>query len=662
MDKNYLYINGSSISAGGGFEEYKYRKEIRDIYKSKGIELSETQVECSFGHYISKEYNLQLINHSKSGSGIDRMIRTTFDWIIKNKLKSKETLFILEPQIGIRLDWYVEEWKEYGILNAHLNEKGEYPSTLVKDWFTDDSGEQNLWNEKYENHISGYLNNFYNENVFLKNEIYKLIFFVSYLNDNNLDYIISIPDLVDEDLKIELNKVVPSKSKLNSFLKNMDLWSYCLNNKWLISDEIDFDDNHIGFEGNQKIAKKIIEFIDKNNQINLNYFIPYDSVSTQKCFSFQNVKLNRFDNFDSTKIHFIPFDGIRIDLESEDAITFFKDSIITHLNYEFSKSNTHIPVIFFHEHEPLNSKNYQIFISIVSSLLGIQSNKIILIDTNIIDRDGVLNIPLEMKIKQFEIEVNKNNLEKTHKFSFLNNKSGKLRIESLDKVLKIYKNDVSLLLDENIITYRNYDENIQGPSNDVSDIEHFMKESQYYKYHNTYDFYKNIGFPWTIDNFKIGGEYKQMFKNQEILYGKSYFSIVLETTWDYYNIDHVSSDTNFLAISEKGLVPFCSGNLPFIIHDKTYYNKLESIGFDFSYLKTIFDINYKTNSLKKNFIELDKFLSYMKNSDLNTIKKDYESVSDVLNKNIKLLKFIESKKINNNLLEFIKKIKRIKFE
>jgi hypothetical protein len=657
LDKTYLYINGSSVSAGGGFEEYKYRKEIRDIYNSKGIELPETQIECSFGYYISKEYNLQLINHSKSGSGIDRMIRTTFDWIIKNKIKSKQTLFILEPQIGIRLDWYVDEWKDYGILNAHLNEKGEYPSTLVKDWFMDDNGDQNSWNEKYENPINGYLNNFYNENVFLRNEIYKLIFFVSYLNDNNLDYIISIPDLVDEDLKIELNRIIPSKNKMNTFLNNMDLWSYCLNNKWLISDEIDFDDNHIGFEGNKKLAKKIIDSIDKNNQINLNYFLPYDSNSTERCFSFKNVNLNRFENFDSTKIHFIPFDGIRIDLENEEGANLLHDDIITHLNYEFSKSNIHIPVIFFHEHEPLDSKNYQTFISLVTSLLGIEPNKVILVDTNIIDRDGVLNIPLEIKIKQFELEVNENKLEKTHKLSFLNNKSGKLRIESLDKVLKIYKNDVSLLLDENIITYRNYDETTESPSSDVSDIEYYMSQSNYHRYHNTYDFYKNIGFPWTIDDFKIGGEYKKMFKNQEILYGKSYFSIVLETTWDYYNIDHTSDDTQFMAISEKGLVPFCSGNLPFIIHDKTYYNKLESIGFDFSYLKTLFDINYKTNSLKKNFIELDKFVSYMKDNDLNTIQKDYESVKHILDKNIQVIKSIENKKLNNNLLKFIKKLK-----
>jgi hypothetical protein len=193
INKKYLYANGSSITAGGGFEPIQYRTEVREKYKEKGIDLPETQLECSYPYFLSKKLGLTCINDAKSGSGIDRMIRTTFDWILKNPDKIEHTLFVFEPQIGIRLDWYVKEWKDYGIVNAHLNERGEYPFTLVKDWFSDNIDEQVKWNEKYESSITPYLNNFYDHDVYFRLEYSKLIFFISYLNQTDLDYLLSIP-------------------------------------------------------------------------------------------------------------------------------------------------------------------------------------------------------------------------------------------------------------------------------------------------------------------------------------------------------------------------------------------------------------------------------------------------------------------------------------
>jgi hypothetical protein len=259
--KKYLYANGSSVSAGGGFEEYKYRTDIRNSYKNKGIDLPTTQIECSFPYIISQKLGLECINDSKSGGGIDRMIRTTFEWIKKNKSKVSQTIFLLEPQNGIRLDWYIKEWNDFGILNAHLNSNGEYPFTLVKDWFTDDESEQQEWNHKYYEPINQFFNNFYDENVYSQNEELKLIFFLAYLNQKNIDYLISIPHL---HYKSEVYNVVPKNKNINKFLENDGAWDYCRKNKWLISDEINNEDNHIGYFGNKKIADTILEIINEN--------------------------------------------------------------------------------------------------------------------------------------------------------------------------------------------------------------------------------------------------------------------------------------------------------------------------------------------------------------------------------------------------------------
>jgi hypothetical protein len=257
LDKKFLYINGSSVSAGGGFEEYQYKKQIRDKYFSKGITLPEKQVECTYGYHLSKKLNLNLINDAKSGLGIDGMIRRTFNWIVRNRKDVKNTLFVLEPPVGIRLDWYVKDWKDFAILNASKDENGNYPFTLVKNWFIDNINEQNEWNEKYKTEIEGYLNNFYDEDEFRRIENSRLLFFVSYLNQLNIDYYITLPFISENYIRHDLNKIIPEDRNINSFLNTSTLWRYCEDNKLLISDEIEDLDSHIGYLGAQKVADEL---------------------------------------------------------------------------------------------------------------------------------------------------------------------------------------------------------------------------------------------------------------------------------------------------------------------------------------------------------------------------------------------------------------------
>ena len=49
----YLVTNGSSITKGGGFENYQYRQDVRDFYKSKGVEVP-MQDECTYTYQFSK--------------------------------------------------------------------------------------------------------------------------------------------------------------------------------------------------------------------------------------------------------------------------------------------------------------------------------------------------------------------------------------------------------------------------------------------------------------------------------------------------------------------------------------------------------------------------------------------------------------------------------
>lgn len=257
-NKKYLFINGTSISAGGGFEEYQYRKDVRDLYQKKGIDLPKNQIECTYGYHLSKILNLKLINKSKSGSGIDRLIRTTFDWIFKNEDKLNETIFVLEIQSGIRLDWYVREWDTYGIVNAAMNEQGEFPFTLVNSWFIDDKYEQNEWNEKYYNTITDWFNNFFNIDEHFNNELIKTICLISFLKLKNIDFIISYHKSMGNTEAKKIENLLKNENILSDVLDGeINIWEYCKKNKQLISDEVESDDFHIGFYGNKEVAEKI---------------------------------------------------------------------------------------------------------------------------------------------------------------------------------------------------------------------------------------------------------------------------------------------------------------------------------------------------------------------------------------------------------------------
>lgn len=260
-NKKYLYSNGSSLSAGGGFEPINLRTEIREKYKEKGIDLPKTQLECSFPYLISKNLGLECINESTSGAGLDRMIRTTFDWIANNQDKLDKTIFLLEPPVGVRLDFYVKEWNDFGILNAAKNSNNIFDFTLVKEWFVYSEEEQEEWNKKYEREIAGYLNNFFDEDISRQIQNSSLLFFVSFLNQINVDYFITLPVVFQKYTKDKLNEIIPINSNINAFLKTSTLWRYCEKEKWFIKDEVNFEDYHIGYYGNYNIANKLTKFI-----------------------------------------------------------------------------------------------------------------------------------------------------------------------------------------------------------------------------------------------------------------------------------------------------------------------------------------------------------------------------------------------------------------
>jgi hypothetical protein len=399
----------------------------------------------------------------------------------------------------------------------------------------------------------------------------------------------------------------------------------------------------------------------------LNYYHPYDGITTEFMFNFDGLELNRISDFNSSEIDFIPFDGVRLsNLQGDEQINLFLNELKSNGSFQKGLESNNLPIVFYHEHETLDSMAYHTINNIVSKELNVDKKKIVILDANLLNRKNVLNFPLDIKIKQFKIEVNESNISKTKKFSFLNNRTRKLRVQILDKILTRY-NNIELLRSENIITFRNFKENDdlnipKGPSTDISSIEDFIEESKYYTFNNNFEFYNSIDLPWVIDDFNVGHEYNKMYEKQNYIYSTTCFSIITETENRWLDLDCNRNEKDYLPLTEKALVPLSYGNLPFIIHSSDYYNRLEDVGFDFSYLKTLFDIDYKTNTLKENFNCLDKFTKYFVENDFEKVKEDYYSFKTIIENNKRVLKDIQQNKYTENVSNFIEQLKNKKYE
>ena len=96
----YLVINGCSYSEGACM--YPNEEKTQDKkYKNR------------FSKKLSEKLNCEEINISQSGGSNDRIFRTTFDWIQKNKEKVKDTLFIIGLTGLARVDFYSKHENRY---------------------------------------------------------------------------------------------------------------------------------------------------------------------------------------------------------------------------------------------------------------------------------------------------------------------------------------------------------------------------------------------------------------------------------------------------------------------------------------------------------------------------------------------------------------------
>ena len=129
---NQIYFNGCSFTEGGGFEAEK--GHIHKAYKEKyGFEYKNEKEVCYPTIVQNLLPDIKVINEAKSGSGTERVIRKTWEYIFKNRLDIvKKTIFILElPGSVARLDLFSNKEFKPLVGNIEYGDRGKITDTQV---------------------------------------------------------------------------------------------------------------------------------------------------------------------------------------------------------------------------------------------------------------------------------------------------------------------------------------------------------------------------------------------------------------------------------------------------------------------------------------------------------------------------------------------------
>lgn len=242
-----LYVNGCSWTDG-------------DVLDYAGIikhfELDGVGRDYSYPTLVANEFKYNLIDESRYGGSINRIIRMCWEYIISKHNSINDTIFILEIPNGFRDEIYSNRYDKYfnitGGLLSNPNDK------------TEDGME---WGNIKKDVIDNYYN-FNNFDEFFKKEYINLMSLVSYIKQKQAKiYFIQPYDVINKyglyhNLINYRNiiKLSDSTFNLNEYKLIQDM---CKNEKLSIGHELNnsMEDTHPGISGHKKLSEIIIKHL-----------------------------------------------------------------------------------------------------------------------------------------------------------------------------------------------------------------------------------------------------------------------------------------------------------------------------------------------------------------------------------------------------------------
>jgi hypothetical protein len=160
MNKNKLYVNGCSWTDGDVLD---YTGLIEHLgLAGKGRDYS-------YPNLVAKKLNLWLTDESRYGGSMNRIIRMTWDYIIREQNVLDNIIFIFEIPNGFRDEIYSSKHKKYFNITGGLLSNPE-----------DKTEEGSDWHDIKKDVINNYYN-FHNFEIFDKKESINFMSLISYI-------------------------------------------------------------------------------------------------------------------------------------------------------------------------------------------------------------------------------------------------------------------------------------------------------------------------------------------------------------------------------------------------------------------------------------------------------------------------------------------------
>jgi hypothetical protein len=244
-----LYVNGCSWTDGNVLD-------YTGLIQYLGLEG--TGRNYSYPTLVANEFEYNLIDESRYGGSINRIVRMCWEYIISKHNNIQDTIFILEIPNGFRDEIYSNQHNKYFNITGGLLSNPQ-----------DKTEEGTIWDDIRKNVIDNYYN-FNNFDEFFKKEYINLMSLLFYIKQKNASiYLIQPNDIINRhglyDNLINYENII--KLSDNTFhLNEYDfIQDMCKNEKLSIGDELNNGkaDTHPGISGHKKLSEIIIKHLIK---------------------------------------------------------------------------------------------------------------------------------------------------------------------------------------------------------------------------------------------------------------------------------------------------------------------------------------------------------------------------------------------------------------
>lgn len=263
-----LYCNGCSTMAGGGLEVIK--TDLLKYYKDRyGVEWK-SERDIMWPKLVADHFGMQIYDYSKSGAGVERFIRETYEFIQANPDIIDETIFFIEcPVIWNKVDVWSNDDNDYLICNTDLeyDDRGKMLNKLknihlCKDYFYQTKEEIAELEKRIKPELKAAMFKTWNPKQYTQKIMQNLVGLISFMKLRELEFYI-LPNAIDINY---LQKNV--KNIYDNFLdleidgeKHQSDFHNWQGQRYTISKETNdiFIDTHGGYFAHKRWAEEVIK-------------------------------------------------------------------------------------------------------------------------------------------------------------------------------------------------------------------------------------------------------------------------------------------------------------------------------------------------------------------------------------------------------------------